>query len=797
LPNYRVVNGFVVVPGARNSGVPCLDNFSGLRRVTESQVIADRYELAGMLGSRSGTLVFRAHDLLSGEEIAIKLFRAGKELRRAALKRFKRDLAVVRDNAHPNIVRILDFGETGDDFYLAMELMRGAPLSRHVDSRTGWSHGAALEVFEQVTNALAWLHSRGIVHGDIRMSNIVWNDGALRLMDFGPQRDSRLLGRPVTAASDLYSAAAVVYDLLAGEPPHAKTAPHIRERAAHIPEEVAMLLESCLNPDPALRPASAAEIAGECRRRRGDLHPLKQQMAGPVLSDRMGEQPVAAGEVLALLLGICGVLRNIHDAGLSHPDLAPPNIRVSADGKVDIDTLPAATPNATLIVIEPKYTAPEVLLTHTTTDGTAHIRTDIYVLGFVSYEALAGRDAFHGQLFGDSGEPETDLFWMKWHADRAACLQPLNIVNPSVPQELSTLIQRMTAKDPAARLGSLEDLESALLQLQRRLETTGEVDLAPVERSASPPPDQRRRQIARAFILIGLLGCGGAAWWLSRPGIGVRPIATAWSRVREFQHRAAPSPSATPLATSIETPSGPMVLVPAGRFTMGSSVVPNEAPVHTVYLSAFYIDKFEVSNGRYRAFTDSTGYSQPPAPSWDPEYFAKSSHPVLNVSWRDAQAFCIASGKRLPTEAEWEKAARGTSPSSRLWANWTVEGLANLKRTDPASPAQVGSFAADVSPFGAFDMAGNVHEWVNDHYGLYDGNPISLERPGNAKVVRGGSFALAPVELSPSWRASLEPSIAPGSDSPVGFRCAADPGSAVASDGSRQPVTPPREQSRP
>jgi formylglycine-generating enzyme required for sulfatase activity len=110
-------------------------------------------------------------------------------------------------------------------------------------------------------------------------------------------------------------------------------------------------------------------------------------------------------------------------------------------------------------------------------------------------------------------------------------------------------------------------------------------------------------------------------------------------------------------------------------------------------------------------------------------------------------------------------------------------------------PAPVGSFPADVSPFGVYDMAGNVHEWVNDEYRLYIGNPIQLEPIGGAKVVRGGSYAIAPAELSPSWRASLDPNINPGSDSPVGFRCAADVSIVV--DGGRQTINPPRAQSRP
>ena len=92
-------------------------------------------------------------------------------------------------------------------------------------------------------------------------------------------------------------------------------------------------------------------------------------------------------------------------------------------------------------------------------------------------------------------------------------------------------------------------------------------------------------------------------------------------------------------------------------------------------------------------------------------------------------------------------------------------------------------------------MAGNVHEWVNDRYVLYAGQAIPFEPNGVAKVVRGGSYAIAVTELSPSWRASLDPSIAPGTDSPVGFRCAAD--ASIVADGARQSISPARGQSRP
>lgn len=811
--------------------------------MVEGQVIAERYELTDSLGSGAGTIVFRARDFLSGDETAVKVYHATALQNPVAMKSFKRDLAVLRDDTHPNVVRILDFGETVSDFYVAMELVRGAPLSREAPD---WPYDTVWAIFEQLMTALAWLHSRGVVHGDIRPSNIVWNDGAITLMDFGIRRDSRqiiahvpdcscpyasperLLGRALTAASDLYSAAAVIHQLVVGEPPHGvhgvagllkrtmADGPRIRSLAPDAPQELAKILERCLNPDPALRPASAGEIAEECRQfcSGSDGRPPEFQTQGPMLADRIRELPLDVSEVSSLLLAICRVLAAIHDAGLAHAELSPRNIRFTANGDVEIHTFPAPPPNATLMMTEPKYAAPETLLSHTSAEGAAHLRSDIYVLGFVSYEALAGRYAFRRQLFEDPDEVDTDLFWMKWHADSTTPLQPLSEVNPSVPQEVSTLIQRMIEKDPAARPCSLNDVECAIRQLQRRLEITDEIDMTSLSGTASAPAvknaHKRKRKIPYLLLLISTLVCGVAAWWFLIPenrfGPRLRDTLNwarqkaVWARasIGDLTRKPAPTPASAALATTVETASGPMVLVPAGNFVMGSSAVPNEAPARTVHLPAFYIDKYEVSNGRYRAFTDNSGYWQPTAPTWDSDYLAKKSHPVLNVSWRDAQAFCVAVGKRLPTEAEWEKAARGSSPASRSWANWTVSGLANLKGNGLLAPAPVGAFSADVSPFGAYDMAGNVHEWVNDPYGLYTGNPGSLDHSGSAKVVRGGSFALAPPELSPSWRASLEPLISPGADSPVGFRCAADPQSpAVGSDRAGAEISQPHAQSQP
>jgi formylglycine-generating enzyme len=491
----------------------------------------------------------------------------------------------------------------------------------------------------------------------------------------------------------------------------------------------------------------------------------------------MRELHGSAGEIVALLLATSGTLRAIHAAGLAHADLTPGNIRVGPDGGVAIESFAAPPPGATLMVTEAKYAAPEMLLGNSTLGAAVHMQSDIYVLGFVAYEALAGAEALRSQIFVQQGETPSDLLWMKWHADMDHRLRPLDEVAPSVPKELSKIIQRMTEKNPAERFCSLEDVEAALRELQRRLESTDDVPLDTLLVSdVSRLEELQPKRVGRSRFLVVL-------WVVCAVAI----VAVSWTLAGSLRSLAgnafaatARSRSAARLPESVETASGPMVLVPQGAFVMGSSLVANEGPARTVYLPAFYIDKYEVSNARYRVFTDNAGYAQPSAPSWDPDYFAKGSFPVMNVSWRDAQAFCISMGKRLPSEAEWEKTARGASPGSRLWANWTVDGLANLKRIGGSSgPAPVGSFVSDISPFGAYDMAGNVHEWVNDQYGLYSGNSALLEGASTAKVVRGGSFALSRDGLSPSWRASHEASVGPGEDSPIGFRCAADPRSVV------------------
>jgi formylglycine-generating enzyme required for sulfatase activity len=219
-----------------------------------------------------------------------------------------------------------------------------------------------------------------------------------------------------------------------------------------------------------------------------------------------------------------------------------------------------------------------------------------------------------------------------------------------------------------------------------------------------------------------------------------------------------------------------MIEIPAGPFTMGSDTgESDEAPAHEVDLSAFEIDRFEVTNADFAQFVEATGYQTDAekagsSKNWRDDAEGKDNHPVVRVSWNDAVAYCEWLGKRLPTEAEWEKAARGTEGWMYPWGDEWDPSKANVKDTGLRGTAAVGSFGAGASPYGVEDMAGNVWEWTADWYEPYPGSTYDSEYFGQKfRVVRGGGW----FEMEDAVRTTnrdLTSDTAANDD--VGFRCA-------------------------
>ena len=200
---------------------------------------------------------------------------------------------------------------------------------------------------------------------------------------------------------------------------------------------------------------------------------------------------------------------------------------------------------------------------------------------------------------------------------------------------------------------------------------------------------------------------------------------------------------------------------------------PNEAPAHDVWVDAFSIDRFEVTVGQYARFVAATGWRSPG--NWDGiDASAAATTPITHVAWPDAAAYCAWVGKRLPTEAEWEKAARGIDSRRYPWGDTWATGNAAAGLATGRVP--VGSYAGGASPFGAHDMVGNVHEWVADYYdpGYYATSPQRNPRgPDNDRnrVIRGGSWASPPEWATTTFRDSSHSDVG---DARFGFRCAAD-----------------------
>jgi formylglycine-generating enzyme required for sulfatase activity len=281
-----------------------------------------------------------------------------------------------------------------------------------------------------------------------------------------------------------------------------------------------------------------------------------------------------------------------------------------------------------------------------------------------------------------------------------------------------------------------------------------------------------------------------------------------------------------------------MVLIPAGPFVMGSDKLPNkdestgvgtikpwyldEHPTHKVSLPAYYIDRYEITNAEYQKFVVATGHTPPIM--WgengyllnlrikaltqldidrlrrlavktfrldmdtrtmgkqalldavDKRLHYLDKEPVIDVSWHDADAYCNWAGERLPSEAEWEKAARGDKGSEFPWGDKWAPGKSNTgEETWDDGVAPVGSYPTDKSPYGVFDMAGNVSEWVEDWYQPYPGATYQSDAFGKKfKVLRGaawgreGHYAMHQFQRG-AYRFYLDP------DSileDVGFRCA-------------------------
>jgi eukaryotic-like serine/threonine-protein kinase len=467
------------------------------------------------------------------------------------------------------------------------------------------------------------------------------------------------------------------------------------------------------------------------------------------------EVRIPARDAVNIVSQVANALVFAASKGIVHRDLKPANIRLDQHGRVIVLDFGIAKagdrPNMLTAAGERigtvYYMCPEQIR-----GETCDPRSDLYALGVILYELLTGSRPFEG----DSCRAIEDghLFGVP--------VAPAE-VDAGIPAEASGIAMRLMEKDPARRFQTAAELLTALRQLASRLgegEFHPHTDMAEqsedgvAEEEAAPAPRPRIRLIA-AVAALALALLGAALYMTHKSGVRSIPI------------KPAQATNVTPaLPPAISDVNGRMVLIPAGEFIFGDDSPDSPNPRRRMALPAFYIDATEVSNAAYARFCESANR---PAPNVD--LAAKGGYPAVEVSLEDAQAFAAWAGKRIPTEQEWEKAARGSDGRIYPWGN-NPEAL-------PQSVQPVDALPQWQSPYGALNMAGNVWEWTGTLFPVTNREIEDMQRNGQAAVsrdwyiIKGGSFS---PHQEPFWRCFMRRGWPKnlGSSQLIGFRCVKD-----------------------
>jgi serine/threonine-protein kinase len=511
-------------------------------------------------------------------------------------------------------------------------------------------------------------------------------------------------------------------------------------------------------------------------------HPyiVMEYLRGPTLTTYLRHQHerkkrLRSDKVAGLLKGLTSALDYAHEQGVIHRDIKPGNIvlhnkmdEIPLDQPLPDDVEPIVTDFGLVRLVNtvshtassiaggtPAYMSPEQAR-----DDLVDHRTDIYSLGVVLYEMLAGRVPFEA-------DSAVAVLHMHIHTRPPAI--------PGISPKLQAVLDRALQKNPDDRYTSSQEMAIDFYQaigittppdISRRPSPVSHVPIeapAPTEPKSLPKLEPRAEAAPRpkparrwAWIAIGLfsLVC------LALLAIGALRLLPGFLTPNVTLSPVIPNTAVSPLPS--EMPNLPeskgMVEVAAGTYEVGLSAVDEYhiAP-KKVSLNAFWIDSYQTTNAQYEKYIAETG--SPPPEIWPGE----EDHPVRGTTWDQALAYCTWMKKRLPTEAEWEAAGRGPGAPPPLYP-WGDDATAGgqIASLPDQNTYPVGTLSFNQSPFGVFDMVGNIWEWVGEPY---------TDDQEAYRVLRGGRYGLPVLDLA--YRLKV-----PAGDTRyvryAGFRCAAD-----------------------
>jgi eukaryotic-like serine/threonine-protein kinase len=559
----------------------------------------------------------------------------------------------------------------------------------------------------------------------------------------------------------------------------------------------------------------------------GKVYIAMEYLSGGSLADCLKDGSLSLEKAMKITREVGAGLHAGHEEGMIHRDVKPGNILFNKRGEAviaDFGLAKAMQVSSTTVassfggaVGTPYYRPPE-LWNGAPPPSPA---TDVYSLACVFYEMVTGQILFDG---------ETPMTVLTKHASG-----PDFSSGPKLPAIFLAALKGALAKDPTNRPQGMRAFIAGLEKTQEKRSakkpepeqrpdpTAGEV--ASQDRQAAKPARKEQSRVAsgkreKSGLLKWVPWAGLAVGLICIGAIVTVAIIIGALRDDPDQHekaeteeaiRAAETPSPDVDSTKVNPVDGSvMVYVPAGEFLMGSENADaddDEAPEHTVYLDAYWLYKHEVTNAQYADFLNEESNQTEGGVTWldgdDEDVRIQQTggawvpgegyghHPVVEVSWYGAQAYCEWAGGTLPTEAEWEKAAQGPDGRTYPWGSEAVSGKRanycdenceldwrDVNQDDGyAMTAPVGSFPEGASPYGALDMAGNVWEWVADWYDerYYtrspDENPTG-PASGEFRVLRGGSWGYNVRFLRSSFRFRGFPGLTLNY---IGFRCLLSP----------------------
>ena len=492
------------------------------------------------------------------------------------------------------------------------------------------------------------------------------------------------------------------------------------------------------------------------------------------LYDLIKTGPLPIERASQIALDLCDALIRAHRLNIIHRDIKPDNVLMDEDGTPKLADFGVArliegtrmTRTGTKVGT-PYYMAPEAWK-----GETIDAQSDIWSLGVLMYEMLAGKVPFDG---------DTEFAVMT-----RVCTTPppeLKKLRADVSPGLVKIITRMLTREKDRRYQTAREVA---VDLER-----GEPATTPFHPKAKPAPKKKeikkpvrlnKNMIGVVGLVTLVLGIGLVSMLYGRGQFG-EPSSTQIAAT-DISISVSPTSALGIGSTTISDKDGMvLVFVPEGEFIMGSEDGDeNEKPVHTVSLDTFWIDQTEVTNAMY-AMCVTEGDCDPPnstGSSTRSNYFGNSEfddYPVIFVAWNDANAYCSWAERRLPTEAEWEKAARGEDALTYPWGNEPPNN--NLLNFNNAvlDTSEVGTYPRGTSPYGAHDMAGNVQEWVSSlskpyPYDATDGRE-DLSADGS-RVLRGGSWFILHADVRSAKRIGFSTTSFTLTLNSIGFRCAKD-----------------------